>query len=122
MFTHSECEISQSWRTQFSSHGAFNLNGADMPPPLPLHHILIFLVYTSHPYLPCLYITSLSSLSIHHILIFLVYTSHPYLPCLYITSLSSLSIHHILIFLVYTSHPYLPCLYITSLFQIQPFE
>ena len=31
MFTHSECEISQSWRTQFSSHGAFNLNRADMP-------------------------------------------------------------------------------------------
>ena len=29
MFTHSECEISQSWRTQFSSHGAFNR--ADMP-------------------------------------------------------------------------------------------
>ena len=31
MFTHSECKISQSWRTQFSSHGAFNLNRADMP-------------------------------------------------------------------------------------------
>ena len=31
MFTHSKCEISQSWRTQFSSHGAFNLNRADMP-------------------------------------------------------------------------------------------
>ena len=31
MFTHSECEISQSWRTQFSSHGAFNLSRADMP-------------------------------------------------------------------------------------------
>ena len=31
MFTHSECEISQSWRTQFSSHGAFNINRADMP-------------------------------------------------------------------------------------------
>ena len=31
MFTHSECEISQSWRTQFSSHGAFNLNRADIP-------------------------------------------------------------------------------------------
>ena len=25
MVTHSECEISQSWRTQFSSHGALNL-------------------------------------------------------------------------------------------------
>ena len=36
MFTHSECEISQSWRTLFSSHGAFNLNRADMP-LLPLH-------------------------------------------------------------------------------------
>ena len=32
--THSECEISQSWRTQFSSHGALNLNRAVMPPPL----------------------------------------------------------------------------------------
>ena len=31
MFTHSECETSQSWRTQFSSHEAFNLNRADMP-------------------------------------------------------------------------------------------
>ena len=31
MFTHSECDISQSWRTLFSSHGAFNLNRADMP-------------------------------------------------------------------------------------------
>ena len=31
MFTHSECEISQSWRAQFSSHEAFNLNRADMP-------------------------------------------------------------------------------------------
>ena len=29
---HSECEISQSWRTHFSSHGAFNLNRAVMPP------------------------------------------------------------------------------------------
>ena len=36
MVTHSECEISQSWRTQFSSHGAFNLNRAVMP-PLPLY-------------------------------------------------------------------------------------
>ena len=36
MVTHSECEISQSCRTQFSSHGAFNLNRADMP-HLPLH-------------------------------------------------------------------------------------
>ena len=35
MVTHSECEISQSWRTQFSSHGALNLNRAVMP-PLPL--------------------------------------------------------------------------------------
>ena len=35
MVTHSECEISQSWRTQFSSHGALNLNRALMP-PLPL--------------------------------------------------------------------------------------
>ena len=32
MVTHSECEISQSWRTQFSSHGALNLNRAVMPP------------------------------------------------------------------------------------------
>ena len=30
--THSECEISQSWRTQFSSHNALNLNRAVMPP------------------------------------------------------------------------------------------
>ena len=37
MVTHSECERSQSWRTQFSSHGALNLNRAVMPPlPLPL--------------------------------------------------------------------------------------
>ena len=36
MVTHSECEISQFWRTQFSSHGALNLNRAVMP-PLPLH-------------------------------------------------------------------------------------
>ena len=35
MVTHSECEISQSWRTQLSSHGALNLNRAIMP-PLPL--------------------------------------------------------------------------------------
>ena len=35
MVTHSECEISQSWRTQFSSHGALNLNRAVMPPPSP---------------------------------------------------------------------------------------
>ena len=34
MVTHSECEISQSWHTQFSSHGAFNLNRAVMPPQL----------------------------------------------------------------------------------------
>ena len=39
MFTHSECEISQSWRTLFSSHGAFNLNRADMP-LLPLSTLL----------------------------------------------------------------------------------
>ena len=32
MVTHSECEISQSWRTQFSSHDAFNPNRAVMPP------------------------------------------------------------------------------------------
>ena len=36
MITPSECEISQYWRTQFSSHGMFNLNRAVMPPPLPL--------------------------------------------------------------------------------------
>ena len=36
MVIHSECEISQSWRTQFSSHGALNLNRAVMPQPLPL--------------------------------------------------------------------------------------
>ena len=36
MVTHSQCEISQSWRSQFSSHGALNLNRAVMP-PLPLH-------------------------------------------------------------------------------------
>ena len=37
MVTHYECEISQSWRTQFSSHGALNLNRAVMPPlPLPV--------------------------------------------------------------------------------------
>ena len=36
MVTRSECEISQSWRTQFSSHGALNLNRAVMP-PLTLH-------------------------------------------------------------------------------------
>ena len=35
MVTHSECEISQSWHAQFSSHGALNLNRAVMP-PLPL--------------------------------------------------------------------------------------
>ena len=39
MVTHSECEISQSWRTQFSSHGALNLNRAVVPPPFP--YILI---------------------------------------------------------------------------------
>ena len=33
MVTHSECEISQSWRTQLSSHAALNLNRAVMPPP-----------------------------------------------------------------------------------------
>ena len=38
MVTHSECEISQSWRTQFSSHDALNLNRAVMP-PLPLYHL-----------------------------------------------------------------------------------
>ena len=38
MVTHSECEMSHSWRTQFSSHGPVNLNRAVMPPPLPLHH------------------------------------------------------------------------------------
>ena len=43
MVTHSECEISQSWRTQFSSHGALNLNRAVMPPPLPLHIITTWL-------------------------------------------------------------------------------
>ena len=37
MVTHSECEISQSWRTQLSSHGTLNLNRAVMP-PLPLHY------------------------------------------------------------------------------------
>ena len=37
MVAHSECEISQSWRTQFSSHDALNLNRAVMP-PLPLLH------------------------------------------------------------------------------------
>ena len=36
MATHSECELSQSWRTQFSSHGALNLNRAVML-PLPLN-------------------------------------------------------------------------------------
>ena len=36
MVTHSECEISESWRTQFSSHGALNLNRAVMPPPSPI--------------------------------------------------------------------------------------
>ena len=41
MVTHSECEISQSWRTQFSSHSAFNLNHADMPPPSPYIYIII---------------------------------------------------------------------------------
>ena len=39
MVTHSECEISQYWRTQFSSHGALNLNRAVMP-PLPLYDFL----------------------------------------------------------------------------------
>ena len=40
MVTHSECEISQSLCTQFSSHGAFNLNHADMPPP-PLLDVVL---------------------------------------------------------------------------------
>ena len=47
MFTHSECEISQSWRTLFSSHGAFNLNRADMP-LLPLHRVAIVNLVTEH--------------------------------------------------------------------------
>ena len=41
MFTHCECEISQSWGTQFSSQGAFNLNRAGMP-LLPLCEIDVF--------------------------------------------------------------------------------
>ena len=39
MVTHSECEISQSWRTQFSSHGALNLNRVVMPPPSPTLYV-----------------------------------------------------------------------------------
>ena len=47
MVTHSECEISQSWRTQLSSHGALNLNRAVMP-PLPLHPAAhVYLCYYS---------------------------------------------------------------------------
>ena len=41
MVTHSECEISQSWRTQFSSHDVLNLNRAVMPPPLPLYDMRV---------------------------------------------------------------------------------
>ena len=41
MVTHSECEISQSWRTQFSSHGALNLNRAVMPPPFPYNDFVL---------------------------------------------------------------------------------
>ena len=40
MVTYSECEISQSWRTQFSSYGALNLNRAVMP-PLPLRPLVV---------------------------------------------------------------------------------
>ena len=47
MVTHSECEISQFWRTQFSSHGAVNLNRAVMPPPLPLHVICAIVLVAS---------------------------------------------------------------------------
>ena len=39
MVTHSECEISQSWRTQFSSHGALLTLTVRLCPPLPLHKI-----------------------------------------------------------------------------------
>ena len=47
MVTHSDCEISQSWRTQFSSHGALNLNRAVMP-PLPLSLLNCFISYITH--------------------------------------------------------------------------
>ena len=46
MVTHSECEISQPWRTQFSSHGAFNLMP---PPPFPYRYIEIFPTVIDHP-------------------------------------------------------------------------
>ena len=48
MVTHSECEISQSWRTQFSSHGALNLNRAVMPPPSPTSSSVLLSTYPSH--------------------------------------------------------------------------
>ena len=51
MFTHSECEISQSWRTQLSSHGALNLNRAVMPPFPLLHKMTI----TTYDYNHCIF-------------------------------------------------------------------
>ena len=57
MVTHSECEIKkQSWRTQFSSHGALNLNRVVMPPPLPLHRVSHAYISSniSNSYLQCL--------------------------------------------------------------------
>ena len=59
MVSHSECEISQSWRTQFSSHGAFNLNRAIVPPP-PFPQVS--LTCSNPPPLPFRHLCSFSSL------------------------------------------------------------